>query len=49
MIAFLILGILDLVAGSALFLLTDVYVIKLLALAIIAKGILSIFKNFFNY
>jgi hypothetical protein len=49
MIAFLILGILDLAAGSALFVITDVYVIKLLALAIIAKGILSIFKNFFNY
>jgi hypothetical protein len=49
MIAFLILGAIDMLAGTSLFLLTDIYVVKLLALMLIAKGALSIFKNFFNY
>jgi len=48
-IAFLILGLIDMLAGTSLFIITDIYIVKILALMLIAKGALTIFKNFFNY
>jgi len=49
MIAFIILGIIDLIAGLALYMSTEIYIIKFLAMILIAKGAISLFKNFFNY
>jgi uncharacterized membrane protein HdeD (DUF308 family) len=49
MLVLLILGILDLLAGSTLYFITDISIVKLIAIFLIAKGCWTIFKNFFKW
>lgn len=46
---FLILGIIDLLAGIILYFVTGISIVKIIALILIGKGIWTVLKHFFNW